>query len=506
MSLSLKSRGVAFIMLFTLCLFASAFHYVYFLYSHNISLQTAATPKGDAVDYIETSRNLIEKDVYGRKTDIPILSNHVTEYDKGIYYAFRTPGYVPLYFIGKMLHSSNPILFIILLELLLFSVAKTLLCLLVWDKTRKLLPLLGIALFINSSPFAHHLLGMLLTETTSFSLLVIGMWLLPSVGSSMPTLRIFLVALLLLEAVLLRPFLIPILIFPFFYTFTQFRSVYMVGIFTLPFILFFSVWIVRNYSVTGDFIPVATTLKIFDVSNRSFVEQRKICKATGEQFDWYTKGNLIDWFRRAEDSRTPKAVLPQQFFSSAEVEKQLLRARSLYQVSLNPSVALDKRRIAEDSSASILNTLLVQFKANEPVYYYIISSVKVFKRMVNVPVFKPFVSWRYPLNVLTVVFECFINSFVLVCGLLGCIFYFSKHFGVKDLYIPFVVLFVLIFFSVMVKTVEVREYFLPYMFGMATAFLYGQTLLEKSKYVSLAVVCLLVFFITYNSVIISVRW
>lgn len=109
------------------------FHFFYYnLENLNVPKDKFYKIEGDAPQYVYSAENVVQgKDYTFFKTnskDYIFKSNFSTDYDKGIYYAFRTPGFAFIYILLRFAFSFNTTLVIILLlQIVLSAIAKYLL-------------------------------------------------------------------------------------------------------------------------------------------------------------------------------------------------------------------------------------------------------------------------------------------------------------------------------------------------------------------------------------------
>lgn len=479
----MRLRNVFF---FVICLLSTVGHYYGFLHVHKLSESAFLVPKGDAVDYTETAHNVLVNGCYCRETVIPRPSNFQTEKEeKALYYAFRTPGYVPIYMVSYLVSASNTNKVITILEILLFSLAKALLLVYFSKRFRRWFFSVLLLLIVNALPFVHFFTGRLLTENFAVSFLLFATFAFPWNSGRHDGLRVFLSGLFMLEAILLRPFLLPLSFLFLLWFIKQGSSIRLIAIYSASFFCFFTFWIARNFAVTQQVIVLSSTFKIFDAANKSFIQQRELCQLTGEEFSWYGKENIVAWFNNATDTSSPQKYLPKAYFTNNNTIGNLYLAKKQYLNSLSNEWTLNERRTYEVSSAQIIQKTNVEYQRNSPLDRYFFSTLRLFGQMIEVPLQKPFIGLPYPFNVLSVYTESFLLHFVIVFGLLSCFYLAYRGVGYISGFLIVVVFFVIFLFVFFVRTLEVREFYIPLFCLTALSICGLQQLFERKKYIML---------------------
>lgn len=453
-----------------LLLFFTIIHFAINLDFFGLTWDNMLMLEGDAEQYVGSVENLIKNGEYTfSKTNEHLFFSNLLDqkfYDKGIYYAFRTPGFAILYYpIRLIFNFQNSLMIIIFVQIILNALTKYLLCRLLFSVTKNKISFYFGILFFIFSIYASFFNSFLMTESLAIFFLVTSLYLLHTGLNSANKWTFFWVGICLTEAMLLRPFLAPLFL-PFviliYLRFKNGISKSLIFLFLLPLILFESFWLPRNYFKSGEFIPLSKTMEIFNYSNKAFLLHQKITQNIGVSGEWWNKKSPSYWFSLKKDLRPVLTVYPKKLFTTLNDTNNILRAKKEYLLSKNLFIKLESRIKHEKKSFYILSKINNKYTTINP-YYSISSRFRIAYEMLLQPLQKPLISIKYPFNVLSIILESFINRFAFVFGLFASIFALfrfrkNKYFILLAL-IP-ILLFVL--FTIITMQLEYREMYISY--------------------------------------------
>jgi hypothetical protein len=131
-----------------------------------------------------------------------------------------------------------------------------------------------------------------------------------------------------------------------------------------------------------------------------------------------------------------------------------------------------------------------KYKQNNKLYW-LESRILGTYEILTAPFIKPFISIKYPLNVLSVAIESFVNRFVFFIGLFACvfgIFRFKKDYFI--LMLLFIPIFLFAYLTVLNGYYVTRMLYVPGFFMLAFATEWLTDLIKKKKYVLLSLIFL----------------
>lgn len=469
---------------------------------------------GDAEQYIGSTENLLRNGEFTfYKTNEHLFFSNLLDqnsFDKGIYYAFRTPGFAMLYYpIRLFFDFQNSLLIIISLQLIFNAVTKYLLCLLLFKISKnKIAFYIGILFFIFSI-YASFFNNFLMTESFAIFFLVTSLYLLHSGLNSANKWTIFWSGICLTEAMLLRPFLAPLFLPFVILIYIQFKEgnvKILIFLFILPLIIFESFWLPRNYIKSGEFIPLSKTMDIFNYSNKAFLSQKKIIENLSVSGEWWVKSSPTYWFTKKDDKRSPLSVYPKRFFTNIKDTTLIINAKNNYLKSTDTNYSIKMRGNFESLSSNQLNLLNNKFELNNK-YIDLTSRFFIALNMINQPLFKPFISSQYPYNVFTVALESFLLRFTFVLGFIStiiAIFKFKKkHF---ILFMAIIPLFIFFLFSILMRHFEFREMYIPSFFFLFFGIEMISYIIINKKFTLLITIFSLILLLVYFDVMNNVKF
>lgn len=188
--------------------------------------------------------------------------------------------------------------------------------------------------------------------------------------------------------IFLRPFigiLLPLIGLYFLANRTQAikHRVFTALIFFSSFLVFESMWIIRNYKISGEFIPVQSDLRTSYGKDfcEGWINIRSLVWAWGGQATHNEKGGLGWYMRNATDEEVSQYKLPEHITMNVSYTKDsILHLRNLmrtYDTTTNIAEAESINALI----ASTAERYKSQFVSGNKFYFYVKSPVKAFQRL-----------------------------------------------------------------------------------------------------------------------------
>lgn len=464
--------------------------------------------KGDALTYVEMSENLINSGIYG-----------LTDPKTGIIEptTVRMPGFCIIYApISYLMGKDFAINFLLIFQVLLAALAKTLLLKLVLKNTNKKVYLIGFLLLLLGSPITQYN-NSLYTESISSSLLMISLYLfLANSWKQRFWPKLLLSGIIFALCVFLRPYLLPfflpltILMYLYFKKENFKKFVFSFFIFVSPFVVIESIWIVRNFSQFNKFIPLETSF--LSMSEMQLETRNFIRHYGGEPIEWNTNADGT-WFESdlilndMKIKRPNDAIFPSFIFENGMTMDSLKIVRAAWNCYGNDSISKDSLVKIEDNALRVVNKFDGILKENHTFRYYFLS------RLISIgsTYYQPgslYKSVRYPLNVVLVFLNAFVSFILLTIGGIFTLFYLIKSIFKRKvvnytvlLFSSFILLFLMVLNMVFIDH-EVRRSLVIY-FPIAFMALYGYGDLLKGKIINLKFDKINLFVILFIGIFVS---
>ena len=394
---------------YSIIIIAVALNFFFFfllLEVNGLSLDKLFKITGDSIGYVESSESLINNGVmvYQKTAENKkFISNFKADdpVNEGILYAFRSPGFTFFYYPIRLIFSQNISLILFLFfQVLITGLAKYLLYKIVYNITKnKLLSYIAFT-FALITPYFSQFNNLLLTDSLGGAFFLFSVFFLLQWKSKQTVKSLIISGLFFSLSFFLRPFLLLLLLPIWVFLFVESKFIFKKIL--INFILFHSIfgvlevlWVVRNYSLTDKFIPVATTLEFQDTKHKSFHTLKTICLNKGVSMNWWDSRSPINWYINTDNLNSDKV---KQDFGSAEYQL-ILESKTLFQQSLNPSNSKLERQNLENKSEELLNKIVVKQKEAGFINYFIIPRTKNTFNFINQRSHKIFTAWKYPFNI-----------------------------------------------------------------------------------------------------------
>lgn len=475
-----------FLFWFSICLISNSVFFYYNLENSN------KTPKGklfsitgDAIHYVYPAENVCNGKDYSFFTDentkvkegagysnVIADNANIQDIDKGMCYAFRTPGFAFIFIPLRLFFSFNTtLLIILLLQVLLSAYTKYLLAKLGYKLVDKEIAFYLLIIALNISSYTVSLNNLFFTESFALSFLIISIYLFFRFLTVKDTKTLLFSGLFFMEVIFLRPFMAPfyvLFVLLIFYNTQPFfrKSCFYILLFSIPLIITDGAWSIRNYVKTEKFIPLASTLGGAKFANKSAVEQWKLTQSFGKTCEWWDDyNNPIKWFMDSSHTKKPNELFPNYIFGARYNTDSIIEAKKLYLLSENHTIPKHDRLSYEIHSATIIRNIREDYKSTYPFKYYVLSRLKLLKEFINQPIDHPLITAKYPLNVINVFSEGFVDYFVFFWGSISLfwgLFHFRRNINMYILIsIP---LFIFLLFPIILQSQESRELYLAFPF------------------------------------------
>ena len=246
--------------------------------------------KGDTFDYIDSVERLLNgKDFSFQKTneDTEFVSNFSdkTQFNKSVYYTFRSPGFAFFYYpLRLFLSKGHALIAFLILQILITSLAKYVISIVGLMISKQKWVFYCIFLTLNITPYFVQYNNLILTESLGFSFFSFTLFFtfksfndLNNQHNKSFYINLFLGGLCLAITIMLRPFIaifLPIIGFSFILKYWKNLKLFLTvsSVYFSSFIIIDGIWVVRNYNYTNQIIPLAGTLEFQDHKHKSLIK------------------------------------------------------------------------------------------------------------------------------------------------------------------------------------------------------------------------------------------
>ena len=404
---------------------------------------------GDAKHYIGSLENLYQTGTY--------------EY-KGAY-SGRMPGFLPLYSPLRLLFSQHTTLVImIFIQLILYSYAVVFFV----RKVRNVfnwnnITLLLVIVLLGFTNYVSIWGNVFYTESLAVSCFLLSIGFLSDFRESQNNVKLLLSGAFFSWVLILRPFMLVIYLLILIYLFINVKGfkIKALIVFVLPFAIFDSLWVIRNYINEDKIIVAQSSIYAGRKPSESFISYRKFVSCFGGDITEWNPESEGMWFQTDEFlidngfERPNDDVFPDYIYSDQFNLDSLKSLRSLYW-----------KTKTEDKEAEILfvnnvDKFIANFKKDQPFHYFVSSKVRLIDKFIIHP-YTYYLSfdthYRYlQLSIKGCVF--LINSILILLGYLACLLILVmqlKNYDSYKLLLIITPLFILILFPIFLSSVEYR--------------------------------------------------
>lgn len=432
---------------------------------------------GDAHYYLTAAENILYKGTYA------IYNFNESE---GLEpYTGRMPGYEPVLIAWlSFLPVKKALFFVVVSQFLLSCIAAYCLGSIgkIVFKNKLMFYVIYFSYLLNTYITVFDL--SILTESFAVSAFVISCFLLLKRPTSLSYL--LLSGFLLCWGIFLRQYLAPFLLLficfilykhIFYNAYNWKRSALAVLVFFAPFLVFDGLWVIRNYSVKGTFVPLVDDLH----AGYRYAERYKKLMIFVQAWG----GDIVHWNPKAEivyfkdDYNVEKGGdvnfnqsdidLPDYIYTSTYNEDSLKQLRHYFKLIQSDTLSATEYIKYDQKIISALDVYTNSFKAEKPFYYYIYSP---FKLLYNFIVH----SGTYNISMKSFseqglgqkaykLFYTFLYWFVWVCGMLGVLIYIIKRdITMEGLLLIGCALYMVLLCPFVLKRIEYRYLVISYPF------------------------------------------
>ncbi len=194
-------------------------------------------------------------------------------------------------------------------------------------------------------------------------------------------------------AIFLRPFLgllivfMPAVLFLYLFRSKGLRSAFVVtGIFCLPFVVFESAWIARNYAALGKFVPLETDLNESygksTVYRTSAIAVRKLIASWGGETGEFYDGSEAWWFHYAKGKAVTEYQFPARVFRSSFTKDSLIRLKQVFNASGDMTVDEKKRDSLNNEAFAMATRYMEAYRKDNAFRYYFINTFGRMQKLV----------------------------------------------------------------------------------------------------------------------------
>lgn len=487
---------------FVLILISLFFNFIYFhfgLEPNGLSWDNLYKITGDSVDYIESSEKLIQgKDFTFHKTsdDKEFTSNFLApnEYNKSVYYAFRSPGFAFIYIPLRLIFNQHySLIAFLLLQVIINGLAKYILALIGYKLFKSKSIFCSVFILLNITPYFSQYNNLILTDSLGASFVIFAAFFFikaieyKDLDKKMYY-HLFLSGLFLTIAIFLRPFLGVFLVFFSLYLFIYFfkslkKFVFVSFFYLISFVIVDGSWIIRNYYKTSKFIPLAATLEFHDHKHKALPIINDISSHLGYSKFWWDKNSPTFWFIHKDDNRKITDVFYNHRKNQIDLSKiEVIKTK--FHKSLDQSTEIKFRKTLEMETVKDLDLLISEFESKNKFEYHLKSRFTILGSFLNQPNIRVFHSKKYPINVFLVFLQSTTTLIITYLGFIGTFYIVIKNiFKTNNLtayiFLPSIVL--TLFFSFILMGNEHRELYTMYGFLLLGGIATIQQFLIKNK-------------------------
>jgi hypothetical protein len=360
---------------------------------------------------------------------------------------FRMPGYGIIYFIFRLLFSSALACnLMIILQYLLASVGVYLLALTaknIFGGNRVFYLCFYIFLISNYSNFFD---GFIQTESLCTSFLIFSVYFITKYLRSKSLIYLSNSAILLGWAVFMRPGFS--LLLPCFALVIIFQKRVEIKInlkygilFLLPFLLFDSMWTIRNYRKSKKIIPL-TALTNYPNIEKGYLEPMfYFVQCWGGAYSFNDKAADIEWFEYTYPGRIKPAhidSLSDNIYTSMYNKDSLLHLKGLILALQNPSIDSITANLYQSELMRKFTQYHEAFQRERPLVYYVLAPIKSTGIFLYGSFTKNYLNRGQTLGKLNVPLRIFANAFYLLIlgfGLIGAIMLLFAGFKQNTLFL-----------------------------------------------------------------------
>ena len=411
---------------------------------------------GDAKFYIGSLENLYQTGTY--------------EYNGS--FSGRMPGFMPLYTPLRILFSQQiTLVLMVFLQLIFYSYAIVFFTRRIsetfnWGTISQMLIILLLGLTNYVSAWGN----VFYTESLAVSSLLMGVGYILIFQNKTNYTKLIYAGIFFTWLIFLRPFMTLFVFSILIYLCFNFKKdVFRILIYlAIPFVLFESIWILRNYNQEGRFIPAQGTIYAGNKPPESFFIYRKMIACFGgDATDWNPNSEGM-WFQTDEYlkengfSRPSIDIFTDRIFNKSFRKDSLVKLReSLWKTKKTNQTEIEIIENQKEFNSKALG-FISNYKSSHPFDYYLGSKFTLLYKFLKQPytyylsMDQHYSKIQFLIKVMIYVINAFIIIFGTICLVINTLFTFrktSKSFKLLLLAIPYLIFFI---FPIVLGVTEYR--------------------------------------------------
>lgn len=326
---------------------------------------------GDAIDYFQPVDNLVK---YGE---------HRTDDGQ---FSLRMPGYTPILLIYRLLFNLQWALNLTLFtQIVLSGISCYLLALIAQRMFKSFKVFLLVFVGYTFSTYVSIWDTYILSESFSTSFLIVSIYFLQEALIKRQLKYFLWCGFFVTWSIFLRPFIFPvIIIYALIIFFENYSSsnmknkIVQLAIFSIPFFIVESSWVLRNYSNTNQLLLTQSRLSYNDddevLSERLPIKWfvGAFCSSFGGDHTYWNPGGASYWFFN-ETNNTYQDLFPNEIFNDSLTPEKLLMVRQLCMQLVSETMSDSKKNELEAKAKNTLREFSDSYSSNHPFHYHIVS-------------------------------------------------------------------------------------------------------------------------------------
>lgn len=267
--------------------------------------------------------------------------------------------------------------------------------------------------------------------------------------------------------IFLRPFLLPyfILICAILCIMYYKKAITIshIMVFIAPLSIAITIWTVRNYYKTQEFIPLQTSVNWLDSRPESYKKMRELIQVYGFRWEPWRENSHAGWLENVRWNKYRDDLFPQYMFDSILTLDTLKYARN--KMLLHCDTTINELRCFDEEAVRVYQAFIDKEKSN--FFQFLIKNrlrlVKSFGEPQISLTFQTIDNF-FTKHIISFI-ELFFWFFIVIFGFIGILFYLFYYWkNYYPLIISFVPIFILVYFPLYSRVDEVRFSILAYPF------------------------------------------
>lgn len=362
---------------------------------------------------------------------------------EGIPFAGRMPGYSAPYFLLRLIFERQTALSLLMvLQMLMGAAAVVVMAWLAsqWISNTFFLPVF-IAMLLSFHLFTFDFFT--LAESFAVSTICLLLYYLHRFHHTGKNFHLIAAGFFMAWLIFLRPFAATLLILIPIFLAAEFLSkkikltqVITYGlIFMLPFLVFETAWIYRNYKALGKFVPLETSITESygerGAYRTSAVAIRQLIFSWGGETGEFYQGSEAAWFHFTDERKANEYVFKPHVFHAGFTKDSLLALKRIFNLSIDSALSENQKDSLNMLAASIACRWADEYKSKNKARYYLLNPLKRFKSLMtsNATMLIPFPGFSQ-MNLLEKgikIFSMLLYYSITITGMIGTWLYLLTH-------------------------------------------------------------------------------